>query len=244
VVAGLGWVSGRVPCSTSWRHTCTCKGGCSGLQGHRAEQCCRSCMAGGLQAEWQSDRALFMHAMPGAGAARAAGIPALSQLASNKISMSGSWKMKEEMPATTPRLEYCGPSSALSSGTPRMTVRAGKKMRGAGKCADFKQWAQQGLHERHAQGDWLGREGGMEGCLCQVSYGAHFAGRSLRRLRQLRAQVDRAQPHSHGKKQQQQQRRRQQQQRTLPMHNRQLAPPVEIQVVESQEVTSSTRNTS
>lgn len=30
--------------------------------------------------------------------------------------------MNEEMPATTPRLEYWGPSSALSSGTPRMTA--------------------------------------------------------------------------------------------------------------------------
>lgn len=25
LVAGLGWVSGRVPCRTSWRQTCTCK---------------------------------------------------------------------------------------------------------------------------------------------------------------------------------------------------------------------------
>lgn len=32
------------------------------------------------------------------------------------------WKMKEEMPATTPRLEYLAPSKALSRGTPRMTA--------------------------------------------------------------------------------------------------------------------------
>ena len=30
--------------------------------------------------------------------------------------------MNDEMPATTPSCEYCGPSSALSRGTPRMTA--------------------------------------------------------------------------------------------------------------------------
>lgn len=37
--------------------------------------------------------------------------------------------MKEEMPATTPRLAYDGPSSACSSGTPRMTAGGGRRSR-------------------------------------------------------------------------------------------------------------------
>ena len=46
--------------------------------------------------------------------------------------MQGSWKMKLEMPATTPRLAYCGPSSALRSGTPRMTAGRAAGGRAAG----------------------------------------------------------------------------------------------------------------
>ena len=52
-------------------------------------------------------------------------LPLLLLRTSKRISMTGSWKMKLEMPATTPRLAYFGPSSARSSGVPRITAVEG-----------------------------------------------------------------------------------------------------------------------